>query len=275
MRYGVSVPNFGSFADPIRLVRLAVVAEEAGWDGFFVWDHMAVDDGLETLDPWTILGVVAATTDRISLGPMVTPLPRRRPWVVARQATTVDHLSGGRLTLGVGIGNPPDEEFGRFGEPTDDRVRADMLDEALHVIQRMWSGEAFTHRGEHYTVRESSFAPTPVRPQGIPIWVAATWPNRRPLLRATRYQGAFPFKADMSSWTTDDLGELVSFLSVRRGDLDGFDVVISGPFDQARSRSEEFGRAGVTWMLSTPGMGDSIDDVEVQLANGPPPDPAR
>src|SRR5690606_38855182 len=114
MRFAVNLPNFGTFSNPRFMVDLGRIAEEAGWDGFFVWDHIVVGDGMPVADPWVLLGAVAGETERILIGTMVTPVPRRRPWVLARQATTIDHLSDGRLVLGVGIGFPPDIEFGTF-----------------------------------------------------------------------------------------------------------------------------------------------------------------
>ncbi|MGB5187075.1 MAG: LLM class flavin-dependent oxidoreductase, partial [Acidimicrobiia bacterium] len=121
MKYAFNIPNFGSYADAAAVADLAAVAEQSGWDGFVVWDHIVIADGMPVGDPWVILTAVAMKTERIMIGPMVTPLPRRRPWVVARQTVTLDHLSGGRLVLGVGIGVPPEEEFGTFGEPTSVR----------------------------------------------------------------------------------------------------------------------------------------------------------
>ena len=269
MQYGTSLPNFGGYADPELVLRLAGLAEAAGWDGFFLWDHIAVADQLETADPWTLLGAIATRTERIRLGTMVTPLPRRRPWVVARQATTIDHLSRGRLTLGVGIGSPPEEEFGRFGEPTDTRVRAEMLEEGLDILRGMWSGERFAHDGDHYMVGPTVFAPTPVQTPTIPIWVGGSWRKEAPLRRAMRFDGLFPVKMDMSEWKVDEIADLVSFIVEERGTVDGFEVVISGSFDRARSQGPAYEQAGATWLLSMPRLGDTPSDIESQIALGP------
>jgi len=267
VRFGISVANFARYADPELIVRWAGLAETSSWDGFFLWDHIAVAEGWDHSDPWVELGAIAQVTDRIAIGPMVTPLPRRRPWVVARQATTVDHLSGGRLILGVGIGNPPEEEFGRFGEPTDDRERADLLDEGLEILKGMWSGEPYSHSGEHLSVARSTFGPTPVQQPTIPIWVAAMWPNRRPMRRAARFEGVFPFK--MGTWSVDEVLHLASIMNDFRGDLEGFDLVISGSFLDGSEFGGEYADAGATWYLAVPRPGDTVDDVEAAIRRGP------
>ena len=152
MRYAVNVPNFEDYGDARTVAGLAADAEAAGWDGFFVWDHLAFVKAwrLRIADPWVLLTAVALATERLRLGPMVTPLPRRRPWKLARETVTLDRLSGGRLVLGVGLGEPPEDEYGSFGEPTDPVVRAAMLDEGLEVLTRLWSGETVSFQGRHY-----------------------------------------------------------------------------------------------------------------------------
>ena len=269
VRFGISVPNFGDLANPGVLVDLAVRAEPAGWDGFFVWDHIVIGDGVAVGDPWVQLSAIAQATERILLGPMVTPLPRRRPWVVARQAATLDHLSGGRLILGVGIGYPPETEFATFGEPTGDRVRADMLDEGLSILNGMWSGSAFSHTGDHYTVAETRFAPKPMQQPRIPIWVAAEWPNRRPLRRAARFDGAFPVKMDLSDWTPDEVAALTTMMRADRGDVSGFEIVVGGSFEAGRALADSYGEAGATWYLASPDPDGTTDDLMATVAEGP------
>ncbi len=147
---------------------LAVDAEQAGWDGVFVWDHMVVWSGNLVGDPWILLAAAAAATERIALGPMVTPLPRRRPWKLAREAVTLDQLSGGRLILGVGIGFPPEPEFTAFGEPTEAKVRAEMLDEGLEIITGLWTGRPFGFRVVTTTSRRWPFYRPQSRNHGSP-----------------------------------------------------------------------------------------------------------
>ena len=176
---GVAVPNFGD--EPAGLIELGVAAEQAGFDGFFLWDHIVFSnsgDGPPIIDPWLVLAVVAARTSRIKLGTMITPVPRRRPWQLARQIASLDRLSGGRVILGVGIGSPAYGDHGIFHEPTGDRVRADMLDEGLAVLAGLWSGERFSYAGEHYTVDPVRFTPVPVQRPRVPIWVGGVLPNR-------------------------------------------------------------------------------------------------
>ena len=200
MRYAISIPNFGDWADPRTLAGLARDAEGSGWDGFFVWDHVRFSaTPLPLHDPWVLLAAIATVTERMTIGPMVTPLPRRRPWIVARQAVSVDHLSGGRLMLGVGIGEPADVELTAFGEEDDVKIRAAMLDEALAILVGLWSGTEFGFEGQHYRLAPMTFLPRPVQQPRIPIIVAGMWPHSGPIRRAARWDGMnamFPFPTE-------------------------------------------------------------------------------
>ncbi len=134
MKYGVYVPNFGPYADARLLADLAWEAQEAGWDGFFLWDQVSRTTLTPTVDPmvdpWVALTAVALRTRTIRLGTLVTPLPRRRPWTLARQTTSLDHLSAGRLILGVGSGGGY-FDFEALGEASRPATLAAMLDEGL------------------------------------------------------------------------------------------------------------------------------------------------
>ncbi|WP_433201625.1 LLM class flavin-dependent oxidoreductase [Dactylosporangium sp. CS-047395] len=240
MKHGVWLPLFDPFADPLVAVRLAAEAEEAGWDGFFVWDHLHWNAPVQqTADPWITLAAIAAGTERLRIGPMVTPLPRRRPAKVARETATLDRLSGGRLTLGVGLGGDRyGGELTRFGEQTDDRLRGQMLDEALDILTAAWSGDPVRHRGAHYVVDDVTFRPPPVQPT-VPVWVAAYPGSRKPLRRAARFQGFFPINLAHP----DQLAEAVAAIGA------------PGPFDVAvaLSRGQDPRRyrdAGATWLLT-------------------------
>ena len=258
MRYAVNVPNFEDYSDVRTVAGLAADAEAAGWDGFFVWDHLAFVKAwkLRVADPWVLLTGVALATERLRLGPMVTPVPRRRPWKLARETVTLDRLSGGRLILGVGLGEPPEDEYGSFGEPTDPVVRAAMLDEGLEVLTRLWSGETVSFEGRHYRVEEVAFQPTPVQQPRIPIWVAGAWPRRGPLRRAARFDGSCPLKVDADGELVvlepGDVRELRAVVDRHREDPAApFDVMLGGatPEDPAAARAmlEPLAEAGVTW----------------------------
>jgi alkanesulfonate monooxygenase SsuD/methylene tetrahydromethanopterin reductase-like flavin-dependent oxidoreductase (luciferase family) len=268
VRFGLSFPNFGPYAEPNALVSLAEGAEEAGWDGFFVWDHIVVSDGMPVADPWVLLGAIGQATDTIRLGPMVIALPRHRPWVVARQAVTLDRLTGGRVILGVGLGFPPDPEFSTFGDPTDPRVRAAQLDEGLEIITGMWEEGPFQFEGEHYQVRRNRFEPRPVQKPRIPIWVAGMLPNLRPLRRAARYEGVYPIRADMRDMTLEDISSVGSYVGKHRTGTGPFDIVVYGGPD---SDVQEMERAGATWYITGPSEGgESLATTLEWIAAGPP-----
>ncbi|GIJ70813.1 LLM class flavin-dependent oxidoreductase [Virgisporangium ochraceum] len=252
MRFGVSVPPFGPFADPVALADLAVSAEAAGWDGFLVWDHMVYDPSFHPIgDVWVGLAAVAVRTRRLTIGTMVTPLARRRPWKVARETVSLDRLSGGRLVLGVGLGDPVQWDYGWFGEETDARVRAERLDEALAVVTGLWTGEPFRFDGRHYRLAEVTFKPTPVQRPRIPIWVGGWWPNRPPLRRAARWDGMAPAKWG-APLRPDEVAEAVAYVATHREATTPFDVVVSGSTDPGpgdADRMAAYVEAGATWWL--------------------------
>lgn len=257
MKFGLHVPNFGALADPGAVAGLAARAEAAGWDGFFLWDHVARSEGVfPMLDPWIALAAVAARTSRMRIGPLVTPLSRRRPWNVARQVATLDQLSGGRVTLGVGLGVSQGPEFSHFGEETDPRVRGDMLDEGLDIIRAAWRGTPVSHAGPHYRLDSVAFLPPPVQ-QPVPIWGATERTGGRPVRRAATLDGVFPFGLKPA-----ELPALLGNLSrLRPGGLRGYDIVVGGSDDWRQWRD-----AGATWWLrvlpwSRP-IGESIGIVE-------------
>src|SRR5687768_12767570 len=188
MRFGLSVPNF---AEPDRLLDIARAAEASGWDGWFLWDHILIDrqHAIPVSEPWTVLAAAAIATSRIRLGTMVTPLARRRPWVLARQVTTVDHLSGGRAILGVGLGVPPDTEYGAFGESEAPRDHAALLDEGLTIIDALWRGGPVDHAGPAHHLAGVRFAPLPMQQPRVPVWSACSLPARAGVRRAARWDG--------------------------------------------------------------------------------------
>lgn len=262
MRQGLFFPPFDGVADPHRLVELAQVAEAAGWDGVFLWDHLLYSgDVTKILDAYISLAAIASATTTIQLGAMVTPLVRRRPQIVARQAVTLDLLSNGRLTLGFGIGDVG--EFSKFGEITDAKERGRMLSEGLVVLSGLLSGEPVNHHGEHYVLNDVAFQPTSSRPGGIPIWLAARWPNPAPIRRAAHYDGVIIIQMT----DPDDVAVLRERLTQDGADLDHFDVVVTGFVGDDPS---PWAQAGVDWFLNWIGPYHmDFDEVREMIVEGP------
>ena len=283
MRYGIHIHLFGDYADPVLLIDLAREAEAAGWDGVFVNDHLTARgaSGPEaTANPWIVLAAIAVVTRRVRIGPLVTPLPRRRPWQVASETVALDQLSGGRLILGVGSGTSLADNFAPFGEETDPRVRADLLDEGLAVLTGLWRGEPVQYRGAHFQIEDVTFLPRPIQHPRIPIWVAGAWPHRRPFRRAARWDGFF---ADVEGvdWTRgdimtpNDLRAIIDYVGAHRSSDAPFDVVIGGHSPDERARAVAFlapyVEAGLTWWVEGihPAFG-SVADLRSRIRQGPP-----
>lgn len=271
MHFGVYVQNFGEYGNPQNLLALALDAEQAGWDGFFIWDHILLyrRSDIPFVDAWVMLGAIAARTERLRLGPMITPVARRRPWKLAREVISLDHLSRGRAILGVGLGAPPDAEFECFGEDPSDTVRAQKLDEALSVLDGLWSGETFNHHGKYFDIKDVKFVPRAVQTPRAPVWVAGFWPNKPPVRRAARWDGIFPLKMPpvplvglapgAAPWSVlwlsvQEFGEAVEFVKRYRTNMESFDVVASGatpPGEKTKSQEvvSAFREVGATWWL--------------------------
>lgn len=249
MKRGINLPNM---AEPSVLVDLAVTAEHLGWDGVFMWDHLAYADSVElpVFDPWVVLGAIAQATSRVRIGTMVTPVARRRPWRVAQEVATLDHLSGGRAVLGVGLGWPAVEDFARFGERSDDALRAEMLDEGLDLIGALWSGEHVRHEGEHFDV-DTTMRPAPLQQPRPPIWVAGMWPNKRPFERAARWDGVVPMAAESDGppllRPPDVRAALDEVMRHRESDAP-FDVVVSPHWEHTHAEYED---VGATWLMQS------------------------
>ncbi|MFB7873952.1 LLM class flavin-dependent oxidoreductase [Nocardia sp. NPDC056064] len=242
LRHGVYLPPFGELADPRVLAEIAAEAEAAGFDGAFVWDHVARpnDPGLPVGDAWIGMAAIAAATTRLVFGPRVTPLSRRRPQDVARETVALDLLGAGRLVLGVGLGSDETGEFTRLGEIIAPGERAHRLDEALEVLTALWSGEVVEHDGPAYRIDGVQFLPRPVQRPRIPIWVGAQSVRQAPLRRAARYDGLCP------EATPGELVDMLGIVAEHRGDLTGFEVAIAAATDEQRDAYES---AGATWWL--------------------------
>lgn len=268
MRYALFIAPFGELADPRRCAEVAARAEAGGWDGMFVWDHMLYAPPVEAIaDPWVTMAAMACATERIALGPMVTPIARRRPWKLAREAITLDHLSGGRLVLGAGLGGDPGRELSAFGEEGDARSRARLLDEGLDLIVALWAGERVDHRGA-FQADGVRLLPRPLQRPRIPIWLAARWPHQAPVRRAARYDGLFPIGLTQP----DQAAELSEVVAALRRDAGiaadaSFDLAVTGGrgVDPA-----PWATAGATWWLVGFGAEVTPDDVAAALDDGPP-----
>ncbi|MFD3378307.1 MULTISPECIES: LLM class flavin-dependent oxidoreductase [unclassified Streptomyces] len=265
LRSALWLPLFEDLADPREVARLAADAEEAEWDGCFVWDQLCWRAPVrQVADPWIVLAAVATATRRLRLGPMVSTPARRRPAKLARETATLDRLSEGRLTLGVGLGSDRFAgELSRTGEELDDRRRGQMLDESLAILAAAWSGEPVHHRGEHYTVDGIAFLPRPVQRPGVPVWAAGFPGNAKPIRRAARLDGFFPANLEHP----DQLAEVVDTLTeLRDGEMDSYDIAVGLPLGVD---PEPYARAGATWWLPEFEPGVRLDTVRGVLREGP------
>jgi alkanesulfonate monooxygenase SsuD/methylene tetrahydromethanopterin reductase-like flavin-dependent oxidoreductase (luciferase family) len=280
MQFAIDLPPFGPFSDPNLVAQMAQEAEKAGWHGFFLWDHMnyrtqGSPEPVAIADPWITLAAIALRTTSIKLGPMVTPLPRRRPWKLARETATLDHLSGGRLVLGVGLGSDDDGEYSVFGEPTDARVHGAMLDEGLAILTRLWSGEEVSYQGQHYQLAPVQFRPTPVQRPRIPIWVAGIWPHKKPFRRAAGYDGVYAQRSGRA-FEPEDLREVLAFIQDQRTHTTPFEVLAygrtSGTYtNQDAAHVAAFAQAGATWWLEHFAPEQTVEQVRERIGQGPLP----
>ena len=268
VRHGLYFPPFGELADPELVVRLAGQAERRGWDGVFLWDHMIRPPGdpQEIADPWILLAAVAGATTHLRIGAMITPLARRRPQKVARETVTLDHLSRGRLVVGVGLGVNSGGELERFGECTDEPARGAMLDEALDLLFALWSGQEVHHRGRYFTADGVRFLPTPWQQPRIPVWGAAVGGRRRPapLQRAARLDGVFPVHT-----TIEEFRDMVNDLRTLRGTLDGYDIAAEVAPDADDALLAAFEQAGATWIMHSFPLHTKAEAMAKAIERGP------
>jgi alkanesulfonate monooxygenase SsuD/methylene tetrahydromethanopterin reductase-like flavin-dependent oxidoreductase (luciferase family) len=242
-RRGIFVAPFEELADARELARLAARAEAAGWDGFFLWDHVDYRPPVTALaDPWVCMAAIACATERVLIGPLVTPPARRRMHKLARETVTLDRLSGGRLIFGAGLGSDNSGEFSKFGEEPDARARAQLLDDGLAQLVRYWDG---------------GFLPRPAQQPRIPVWLAARWPNRKPVRRALQWDGVFPI--DMPG--PEALAELVAEVRAERADGD-FEIVAE---HRHGTDPAPWVEAGATWILTAFGNQPTAADVEAAI----------
>jgi len=271
MQFGVTLP----YDDDVQtIVELGYEAEAAGWDGVFVWD------GIEGNDPWVTLAALAARTERIKLGTMLTPVSRRRPWKLAQETATLDQFSGGRVILPVGLG-AVEIGFANYGEETDRRRRAALLDEGLDILEGLWSGEPFSYQGAHFNIDTITYAPVPVQRPRIPIWIVGAWPRPKSMRRVLRCDGLLPWKRDGAGEPTvpDDIRAMKSWVEERRNAVTPFDIVWEAdtPGDDRAAAAEMIGpwaEVGVTWWLESvwqgPRSANGIDGMRERITQGPP-----
>lgn len=264
MRFSVTFGAVGPGRDPGGLAELARMAEDCGWDGVFLEDYLAYqgDTSQPTYDPWICLAAMASATSRIKLGTTVTPVPRRRPWKLAAEAVALDHLSNGRLILGVGIGDPGDPFLAGAGEPTDPRVLAEMLDESLEIITALWTGQPVHHDGKHYRLAGAQLTARPVQHPRIPIWVGGNLLIPSVRRRILRWDGSTAYKGPTTAsqkMTPEDVSSLVA---ERNEPLDV--KVRVGDGDPAA-----YAEAGATWCGRWIAPG-SRAEAEAILRSGPP-----
>jgi len=271
MRTALYVPTHGDYGDPQRLLALAEAAETAGYDGFFIWDHLVLVPGaaLPLADATVMLGALAKATHHMKLGALITPLSRRRPWKFAKELSTLDQLSGGRMVCGVGLGEPVAMDFEPFGEVTAATARAERLDEGLQIVDGLLRGETVTHEGNHYRVRDARIAPSCVQSPRLPIWVGATVASSAGMRRAARWDGYFPIRlpggdeADPVAATdcrnfwleTAEFSEVVGHVRALREEAETpFEFLASGRTiygdpEAATATLAAYHQAGATWWL--------------------------
>jgi alkanesulfonate monooxygenase SsuD/methylene tetrahydromethanopterin reductase-like flavin-dependent oxidoreductase (luciferase family) len=274
MKFGVVMRTD---VDLTSIADLAQEAETSGWDGFFLWDSFAGQD------PWVLLTSVALRTENIRFGPLVTAPSRRRPWQLASETATLDQLSQGRVILPVGLGAAEDLGFARFGEAMDRKVRAELLDESINILQGLWSGQPFSYDGKHYHLHEAVFQLTPVQSPRIPIWVVAAWPLQKSMGRALRCDGILPVKATTegisSLLTPEDIRAIKAYIDKHRERATPFDIVLEGEtpgsdITQASAIIHPFAEAGATWWLedvaATPYKTGGVEGIRLRIKQGPP-----
>lgn len=259
-RHALYFAPFEDLSDPQAVVDIAVAAEGNGWDGLFLWDHVLRADVQRVADVWITLAAIAAATDRIRIGPMVTPLTRRRIAPLVRQTVSLDRLSAGRLTMGIGLGVDSGGELSRFGEVAEPKVQAARLDEAADLLVRAWSGDPVVHHGDQFTVDDVTFLPRPAQ-EPLPIWCAARGTALRPVRRAARFQGLFPIEVGVAELTT-----MLDEVRRVRGTLEGFDVAaLVSPNDDPALLEVP----GVTWALRAYSPDTPAADI-LAAASAPP-----
>jgi hypothetical protein len=277
VKYGIIL----SVGDPLSATSLAADAERAGWDGVFTFDAVAIGD-MELYDPWVVMAAIAMRTERVRIGAIVTPPARRRPWKLAREAMTLDRLSGGRLVLPFGLGTLDDAGFGNVGEMTSARSRAERLDETLDILDGLWTGRPFAYHGRHFSFDEMTFLPTPIQQPHIPIWMVGVWARPRSMRRVLRCDGILPQVHDAAGGATrltpEHIRSIADYVRKERPPArahEPFDIVVEGRTsaeDRPAGSAEvaQWADAGATWWLESDWTGASVESLRARIVAGPP-----
>jgi len=268
VNYGYVIPT----GYPLEIADLAAEAEAAGWDGAFYWDGIDVSPARPVFDPWVVMTAMAIRTSRVRLGAIISPLSRRRPWKVARETISLDHVSAGRLVLPVGLGAV--NSFGAVGEEADRRTRAELLDESLDILQGLWSGEPFSYTGRHYQLGEMTFVPPPVQRPRVPIWPIGAWPYERSMRRAVRYDGVI-IEPQGEELSPDLVRKVAEWVAEHRASDGPFDLIVSGTTQgddpDAAGPVDALADAGATWWLEEKWEEpNDVDVVRARIRQGPP-----
>ena len=287
-------PTIHEYSDPNNLLELARITEAAGWDGYFICDHLLLDpEGrLPLADPSVMLGAIAAVTKKVIIGSMVTPVSRRRPWKLAKEFASLDQLSNGRIRIGAGLGGL-DQEFANFGEDPDKKILAKKTDEGLAIMEQLHTGDAVDFAGEIYQLKAARLLPRPVQRPRIPVWVAAMLPAKPGQRRAARWDGIMPHVMPVNLEETQDasgadlrvlmspspeqIREVVEFTADLRDTDEPFDVLASGityGLDKAAARGklQSYQDAGATWWFEWLDCGrpGTLQQTREHIEAGPP-----
>lgn len=277
MKFGLDVPTTGEYSEPHVLANLAVEAEKAGWNGFFVWDVIFARDDMRipVADAWIGLAEIALRTSKIRLGLMVEPLARDRPYLVARRLASLDNLSQGRVICTVGLGYQ-DLEFTPFGEEVGQSIRGEKLDEALQILSGLWTTDGFSFAGRYYSIDHVTMNPKPAQTPRIPLWVAGGWPLLGPFRRGANWDGICLKGINMKTHeplNPEEFGQCVDFTLRRRKSNSPFEIVMTGmtPGDGSRETDNTlpFQEKGATWWIEQ-GISRSVDEYRTRIQAGPP-----
>jgi len=274
MKFGIALP----YTTPRVVGRLAQLVEETGWDGCFLGDAIWCED------PMIGLAAAAMTTNRIRLGTMITPVPLRIPWKLASESLALDHLSNGRLTLGLGAGAVWMGWQAFPDEVTDTKARLEMLDETIDILTLLYQRKPFDYDGKHYHVKLTQldlvyYPPRPVQQPRVPLWCVAIWTRRKSMQRVLKCDGVIveAQAADNKprDVTADDVRGIKAYVDANRDTSTPFDIVLNGNVAalgraQLQDKLLPLNEAGATWWIE--GLWEASEEAAAErIRRGPPP----